>query len=463
MKKEAISKLIHSGESETVEFKENFNMEAFETVSAFANTKGGTILIGVSDRGKINGVQPSESTLRDWSNRISQSIEPKVAVTLNTTRIEEKGVVFIHVDENRIKPVNCRGRYFKRIGATNRRMSWEDITKMVLESVGATWDELPELRASMDDIDPAKITQFIKLCNKAGRRPIPEIEKPLEVLRKLELVKGGKPTRAAILLFGKNPQKFYIPAILKVGRFRPGNIIVDDKEIRGTVFEQAEEAMLYFRDRLQTKFEFTGEPQRKVIWEYPLEALRETVINAVCHRDYMKSANTQIKIHDDHILIWNPGKLSSGLTLEQLKIAHPSLPHNRLIAEAFFYAGYIEKWGSGTLKVISECVTNGFPEPEYFEGMGMFGVTFNKDIYTEEYLRNFDLNERQIKAVIYAKDEGKITNKEYQEVAGVKERLATMELNDLVSKAILEKYGTTGRGTYYVCRNKGAKAAIKAQ
>jgi len=457
--KETILKIIHSGESETVEFKENFNMEAFETVSAFSNTKGGTILIGVSDKGKIHGVQPSESTLRDWSNRISQSIDPKVVVTINTTRIEEKRIVFINVDESRIKPVSCKGRYFKRIGATNRRMNWEDITNMVLESVGATWDELPELRASMDDIDPAKITQFIKLCNKAGRRPIPEIEKPLEVLRKLELVKDGKPTRAAILLFGKNPQKFYIPAILKIGRFRPGNIIVDDKEIQGTAFDQVEEAMLYFRDRLQTKFEFTGEPQRKVIWEYPLEALRETVINAVCHRDYMKSANTQIKIHDDHILIWNPGKLSSGLTLEQLKVAHPSLPHNRLIAEAFFYAGYIEKWGSGTLKVISECVTNDFPEPEYFEDMGMFGVTFSKDIYTEEYLRNLDLNKRQIKAVIYARDEGKITNKEYQEVAGVKERLATMELNDLVSKAILEKYGTTGRGTYYACRNKAAKAA----
>ena len=145
--------------------------------------------------------------------------------------------------------------------------------------------------------------------------------------------------------------------------------------------------------------------------------------------------------------------------MEQLRVAHASLPHNRLIAEAFFYAGYIEKWGSGTLKVIRECVTNDFPEPEYFEDMGMFGVTFSKDIYTEEYLRTLDLNKRQIKAVIYAKDEGKITNKEYQEVAGVKERLATMELNDLVSKAILEKYGTTGRGTYYVCRNKAAKAA----
>ena len=90
--KETILKIIHSGESETVEFKENFNMEAFETVSAFSNTKGGTILIGVSDKGKIHGVQPSESTLRDWSNRISQSIDPKVVVTINTTRIEERGL-----------------------------------------------------------------------------------------------------------------------------------------------------------------------------------------------------------------------------------------------------------------------------------------------------------------------------------------------------------------------------------
>ena len=450
MKKEAISKLIHSGESETVEFKENFDKETVETVSAFANTKGGTILIGVSDQGKIKGVHTGKSTLRNWSNRISQSIEPKVAVTPDSARIEAKEIALIHVEESRIKPVSYKGRYFKRVGATNCRLSWEDITNMVLESVGATWDELPELRASMEDIDTEKIGHFIKLCNEAGRRPIPEKEKPIDFLQKLKLLKNGHPTRAAILLFGKDPQEFYIPAILKVGRFRPGNIIVDDREIRGTVFDQVEEAMLYFRDRLQTKFEFTGEPQRKVIWEYPLEALRETVINAVCHRDYMKSANTQIKIHDDHILIWNPGKLSSGLTLEQLKIAHPSLPHNRLIAEAFFYAGYIEKWGSGTLKVINECVTNGFPEPEYFEDMGMFGVTFSKDIYTEEYLRNLDLNERQVNAVMYVKEKGVITNSKYQELTGVSQMTAFRDLRFIVKKKVFLMLGKVGRGTKYI-------------
>lgn len=233
MKKEAILRIIRLGESETVEFKENFDKETVETVSAFANTKGGMILVGVSDKGMLKGLTTTESTLRDWSNRIFQSIDPKVMVTLNSTKIEKKAISLIHVDENRIKPVSCKGRYFKRIGAANRRISWEDITNMVLESVGATWDELPELRASMADIDPGKITQFIKLCNKAGRRPIPEKEKPVVVLNKLKLLKNGKPTRAAILLFGKDPQEFYISAILKIGRFRPGNIIVDDREIRG--------------------------------------------------------------------------------------------------------------------------------------------------------------------------------------------------------------------------------------
>ena len=450
MKKEAILRIIRLGESETVEFKENFDKETVETVSAFANTKGGMILVGVSDKGMLKGLTTTESTLRDWSNRIFQSIDPKVMVTLNSTKIEKKAISLIHVDENRIKPVSCKGRYFKRIGAANRRISWEDITNMVLESVGATWDELPELRASMADIDPGKITQFIKLCNKAGRRPIPEKEKPVVVLNKLKLLKNGKPTRAAILLFGKDPQEFYISAILKIGRFRPGNIIVDDREIRGTVFDQVEEAMLYFRDRLQTKFEFSGEPQRRVIWEYPLEALRETVINAVCHRDYMKSANTQIKIHDDHILIWNPGKLSSGLTLEQLKISHPSLPHNRLIAEALFYAGYIEKWGSGTLKVISECVTNGFPEPEYFEDMGMFGVTFSKDIFTVEYLQNLDFNERQVNAVMYVKEKGEITNSKYQELTGVSRMTAFRDLQFIVKKKVFLMLGKVGRGTKYI-------------
>jgi len=457
-----IKEILAKRESETLEFKEGFDKECIETIAAFANTKGGTIFIGVADNGKIKGIQVGKRTPDDWINQIVQSIEPKITIKTERLTIEKKALIAFHISESRIKPVSFKGRYFKRVGSGNRQMSWENITKLVLESVNTTWDNLIEPGAALKDIDLEKVKKFVGLCNKTGRRPIPENETPLTTLKKLELIQEGKPTKAAILLFGKNPQRFCLQAILKMGRFKSKTIIIDDKEIYGTLFEQVEEAMLYFRDRLQTKFEFTGEPQRKVIWEYPLEALRETVINAVCHRDYLDSANIQIRIYDDHILIWNPGKLPPDLSLEQLKTDHPSRPHNRLIARAFFYAGYIEKWGGGTLKVIRECIDSGLPEPEFFEDMGMFGVTFRKDILTEKNLSELGLNDRQIKAVMYVKEKGKIANREYQETARTTKKTASRDLANLVDKKIFKQVGSTGKGTFYTLRSqRGHKGDIK--
>jgi len=444
-----IEEILSKGESETVEFKESFDRECIEAACAFANTRGGTIFIGINDKGEIKGIQLGKRTPNVWINQIIQSTEPKVMIRPEKLSVKKKAVIAFLVSESRIKPVSFKGRYFKRIGSSNRQMSWEDITKLVLESVGTTWDGLIEPRATLEDIDLEKVKKFVSLCNKTGRRPIPENEAPLMTLEKLELIQKEKPTRAAILLFGKNPQRFYLQAILKMGRFRSETIIVDDKEVHGTLLEQVEEAMLYFRDRLQTRFEFTGELQRKVIWEYPLEALRETVINAVCHRDYLDSANTQIKIYDDHILVWNPGRLPPDLSLDQLKTDHPSRPHNGLIAEAFFYAGYIEKWGGGTLKVIRECIDSGLPEPEFFEDMGMFGVTLRKDIYSEKNLKELGFNDRQIKAVMHVKERGKITNREYQKINQVSRQTASRELLHLTEGKLLIRYGETGRGTYY--------------
>jgi len=159
--------------------------------------------------------------------------------------------------------------------------------------------------------------------------------------------------------------------------------------------------------------------------------------------------------YDDHIWFSNPGGLPEGITVEQLKSPHQSYLRNPLIAKVFYLAGYIEQYGSGTVRMVEWMKEAGLPEPEYKEELGGFSVYFYKDIYTEENLRKMGLNERQIKAVMYVKEKGRITNREYQEIAGVKERFATIELNGLISKNILQKIGTTGRGTYY--------AVIKAQ
>ncbi|MDZ4383663.1 MAG: ATP-binding protein, partial [Thermodesulfovibrionia bacterium] len=172
------------------------------------------------------------------------------------------------------------------------------------------------------------------------------------------------------------------------------------------------------------------------------------------HRDYI-GAHTQLKIYPDKLILWNEGTLPKDIKIADLKKSHPSRPRNELLADVFFKAGLIETWGRGTIKITNECKKAGLPEPEFKEEFGGFSVCFYKDIYTEKKLRKMGLNERQIKAVMYVKEKSRVTNKEYQGIAGVKERLATMELNDLVNKNVLQKIGVTGRGTYY--------AAIKTQ
>ena len=287
-----------------------------------------------------------------------------------------KPVVLIRVEESKVKPVMFRGRAYKRVGNTTRQMSLEELTRVILDSVGATWDEVPDPRATLRDIDPAQVKRFVRLANEEGRRPIPRSISAGDLLAKLDLLKGKQLTRAAVLLFAKRPQKFHLQAMIKAGRFRPEGLIVDDREIEGTLWDQVEGAMNYFRERLQTRFEITGRPQRTVIWEYPLEALREAVTNAVCHRDYLSSGHTQIRIYDERLSVWNPGALPGGLSIEMLKKEHASKPRNRLIAKVFFYAGLIEQWGSGIDKMLRETRNLDLPEPIFEEADG-FKVTFS--------------------------------------------------------------------------------------
>ncbi len=135
--------------------------------------------------------------------------------------------------------------------------------------------------------------------------------------------------------------------------------------------------MGWFRDRLETKFVIIGKPQRDVIWEYPLDAIREIIINAIIHREYQNNADRQIKLFDDHLDVWNPGILSPLLTLEALLQDHSSILRNRKIAEAFFYAGLIEKWGSGTNRVAKELQLANMPPPRF----SVEGFRFHASIY----------------------------------------------------------------------------------
>ena len=397
--------------------------------------------------------------MRDWANQISQSTEPRIIPEIEIGTIDGKNVAVIWIKEFPIKPVSVKGRCFRRVGNSNRVVQTHEIVEMHLQSTGMSWDRLPVTNALIDEIDLEKVKQYIESARDAGRRKISGGEKPLQILEKLEVIKDGKVTWAAILLFYKHPQRFLSQAVIHCGKFKEETIVVDDRMIEGTVIEQIEEALDFIRKNINVKFVMTGKPARQEVWDYPLEALREAVINAICHRDYTVPSNTEVRIYDDELIVWNPGGLPLGLTVEDLYKPHPSVLRNKGIGGIFYDMGLIEQWGSGIEKMRKACIKAGIPEPKFEEHQG-FRVIFRKDIYTEEYLQKLGLNERQIKAVIYVKQKGRVTNREYREMFNIKNRMALIDLSDLCNKRILTRVGKTGRGTEYILigqtRNKPA-------
>jgi ATP-dependent DNA helicase RecG len=160
-------------------------------------------------------------------------------------------------------------------------------------------------------------------------------------------------------------------------------------------------------------------------------------------------APTQLRVYNNKLQLWNHGTLPVGITLDKLSKSHSSFPRNPILAEACFKGSYIDSWGSGIMKIVNSCKAAGLPTPTLEEDMGGFMVKLFKDRFTEEQLQKLGLNERQVKAVLYVKENGKITSVEYQEINDVSKRTATNDLSELVEiHKILKQLGTSV-GIYY--------------
>ena len=343
--------ILSEGEGTFVEFKTSFGKDAIETVCAFANTQGGVVLIGVSNEGKVAGVICGEESLQKWMNEIKQTTSPSIIPTIETIQLKNKTVVCVRVDEFPVKPVAFKDRYYKRVANSNHRMSLTEIANMHLQSLQLSWDAYPEEKVSLQQLSTGKIDAFLEKVESGGRFGMEGGR--WTILEKLGYLKEGIPTHAAVLLFGENDP----PYSLHIGRFKTPSMIIDDRMIRGTLFSVVEEAMKFIIAHLKVAFEITGKIQRNEIFEYPAPALRELLLNAVVHRDYTSPTDIQIKIFDNAITFFNPGKLYGGLTVEQLKTdQYQSRTRNKLIAEAFYLTHDIEKYGSGYLRVRKEIV-----------------------------------------------------------------------------------------------------------
>jgi len=433
-------------ETQNIEYKSSWHDDYIKWICGFANAQGGKIYIGKNDNGKVVGVEDYKKLMDEIPNKIKNNLG--ITTEVNLLQKDDKHFIEIVVLPYSV-PISLRGRYYYRSGSVKQELTGAALNEFLLKRAGHTWDDVIETRATFDDIDEPTIKKYLRKADETGRLPdIDGISTP-ELLEKLRLTKNGQLKRAAIVLFGKDPGSFYPNTFVKIGKFDDDDFTIRFQELEDGNIIQVLDRVLRTIDHkfLIRNISFEGMNRIETL-EYPIPALREMLLNALIHRNYM-GAPTQIRVYDNKMFVWNDGGLPETITLPQLTQSHSSHPRNPILAGACFLGGYIDSWGSGIMKIINSCKAAGLPTPELKEKEGGFIVTLFKDRFSEEQLQKLGLNDRQIKAVLYVKEKGKITNGEYQELNAVSKRTATNDLYELVEKQkIFEQLGASV-GTYY--------------
>ncbi|MBF4475925.1 ATP-binding protein [Methanobacterium formicicum] len=452
-------------ESEHIELKKSINRlpDALKSICAFCNHRGGSVFFGVTSSGEIKGVDVSDKVLLKISQQINR-IRPEITPEIREINEDGKSLIEVKVLEGNNKPYFLNGIAYIRVGTEDKLIPPDELKRIIIEENRENWDEEIKTTANFDEIDKDTLDEFLIRARESRNFDIDVKVTVEDALERLALSKNGLLTNAAVLLFTRDPQKFFPQAQVRCAKFKGNDItqpFIDMAVIDGNIWEQIAETEKFILSNIKRAAWFeTEKMERTEHFEYPFEAIREAIINAICHRDYRSSGNVQIRIFDNSMEIWNPGKLPEGMTIGLLKGNHTSKPRNKLIAQSLFLTKYIEQWGSGTNKMIEACVNEGLPEPDFNEVGDDFRVILTRS-RVNEILENPDLiNNRQWKAIDYLKSNDIITSIEYAELFNCSHRTARMDLKGLVDLGIFEKKGKGNQIHYILIRSYRQLPAI---
>lgn len=437
-------------ETQNIEYKSVWKDEYLKWICGFANAQGGTLYIGKDDNGKVVGVKNAKKLLDELPNKITTILGIVADVNLHETEQGEYIEIIVDAHPN---PVNYKGEYHFRSGSTKQELKGAALDKFLLHKYGKKWDgvtipnvQISELKQETFEFFKQKGIEAKRLDEKCLK------ESTEQLLSNLKLIENGYLKRAALLLFHPDPEKFVTGAYIKIGFFKTESDLLFQDTIHGNLLEQVEKTIeLLFTKYIRAMISYAG-ISRVETYEYPVAALREAVLNAVAHKDYSGCTPIQIKVYADRIRIWNEGQLPENWTVDKLMHEHSSRPYNPDIANAFFRSGYVESWGRGIEIMTEQCSLSKLPPPTITNEGSDFLIVFRKDIYNALDLGKLGLSERQIKAVLYVKEKGKITNSEYQTLNSVSKRTATNDLSELVDKYQLINNIGFGAGSYYELR-----------
>lgn len=371
---------VNSSESQNVEYKENWRDEYLKWVCGFANAFGGKIYIGVDDNLEIIGVDRSKRLMEDIPNKITTHLG--LVVDVNLLHSGPLDYIEIIVEPSNI-PVAYHGVYHYRSGSTKQELRGTALQQFILKKMGRSWDDIPHETATIEAIDRDAIDYFL---HKAifFKRILPEAkdDSTEKVLDNLGLLTDdGKMKNAALLLFGKCPQRYFPGVQFRIGRFggSESDLIIQDS-IEGNILQMADRVIEVLKSKyLTSPIHYEGMVRVEPL-EIPEDALREILYNAICHKDYA-GAHIQMKVYDDHVSLWNDGILPEGYTIETLMGEHTSKPRNKNIANTFFKIGFIEAWGRGFRKIREGFMAAGLEIPTFEVTQGGIMVTIKRAVH----------------------------------------------------------------------------------
>jgi len=371
--------LLRQHESKTLEFKRDLSSPAkiMRTLVAFANGAGGVLVIGIEDgsRRVVGVVRPSK-TEEQLANFISDHIEPRLVPEIHVIPWRKTHVLAVEVfpspsRPHYIKAVGCPAGVYVRVGSTNRQADAAAVAELQRVVRGRCFDEEPLPELNSEALDFRAASECFAPVRRLARKDLRTIQL-LTTHQRREV-----PTVGGILLFGCDRLKHFPDAWLRAGCFAgtDKSVILDSVNLTNYPVRAVEEALRFVQRNTRRAIEVQGLHHREV-WEFPVVALREAIVNAFVHADYaQRGASLRLVIFRDRIEVENPGNLPPGLTIEDIRRGVSKL-RNRVIGRVFHELGLIEQWGSGIQRMIGACRRAGLPEPEFEEIGSGFRVTF---------------------------------------------------------------------------------------
>lgn len=347
--------------------------------------------------------------------------------------------------------ISCKGNYYFRSGITSQKLAGIELESFILRKRGATWDNVPYPLVKIEDLDQNAIQKFKELAIRKKRIDDTILEEDTEtLLDKLHLINNGYLTNAALLLFSKDPERYFTGAFIKVGFFETDADLIYQDEVRGSLFEQIDKVIeLIFFKYMKAKISYDG-LQR--VEEY---FVSEAILNAIVHKQYESGVPIQISVYKDKLYITNVGKLPDHWIEETLYQKHGSKPYNPNIAHVFYLAGHIESWGRGIEKIFDSCIENDLPMPKYYINPTDIMIEF--DAPQKLVIDNFSkvtnrVNDTMNKILESLYDDPGYTITELANIMKMSRKSISNNIKKLKDLGIIERVGNNKKGYWKIKR-----------